>query len=145
VDPNLAEAHAIIGVAKSVIGRFEETESHIEEAIRLSPRDKYFSAWLVIAGIAQLYLGNDDKAVTCFRRSVETSRNHPAAQYYLAGALALLGRLEEARSAVRAAMSLHPDFTISRFHAGAGSDNPRYLAAREHLCDGLHKAGFPEQ
>jgi tetratricopeptide (TPR) repeat protein len=47
VDPNLAEAHAIIGVAKSVIGRFEETESHIEEAIRLSPRDRYFSAWLV--------------------------------------------------------------------------------------------------
>jgi tetratricopeptide (TPR) repeat protein len=72
VDPNLAEAHAIIGVAKSVIGRFEETESHIEEAIRLSPRDKYFSAWLVIACIAQLYLGNDDKAVTCFRAPLKS-------------------------------------------------------------------------
>ena len=51
-----------------------------------SPVDKYLSAWLVIAGLARLYLGNDDKAVTCFRRSVETDRNHPAAQYYLAPA-----------------------------------------------------------
>ena len=144
LDPNFAEAHAIIGLAKIVIGRFEETETHVQEAIRLSPRDKYLSAWLVIAGIAKLYLGSDDKAVTCFRRSIEINRNHPAAQYYLAGALALLGRLEEARSAVRAAMALHPDFTISRFRAGAASDNPRYLAARERLCDGMRKAGVPE-
>jgi Flp pilus assembly protein TadD len=53
---------------------------------------------LVIAGIAQLYLGSDEKAVTCFRRSIETNRNHPAVQYHLAGALAALGRLEEAKS-----------------------------------------------
>ena len=145
LDPNFAEAHAMIGIAKFVIGRFEETETHVQEAIRLSPRDKYLSAWLVIAGIAKLYLGSDDKAVTCFRRSIETSRNHPAAQYFLAGALALLGRLEEARSAVRAAMVLHPDFTISRFRAGAASDNPRYLAARERLCDGMRTAGVPER
>jgi tetratricopeptide (TPR) repeat protein len=145
LDPNLAEAHAMIGSAKFVIGRFEETETHIQEAMRLSPRDKHFSAWLVIAGVAQLYLGRDEKAVTCFRRSVETNRNHPAAQYYLAGALALLGRLEEAQSAVRAAMALHPDFTISRFRSGAASDNPRYLAARERLCEGMRKAGVPEE
>ena len=98
LDPNLAEAHAMIGIAKIVIGRFEETETHIKEAMRLSPRDRYLSSWLVIAGIAQLYLGSDEKAVTCFRRSIDTNRNHPAVQYYLAGALALLGRLEEARS-----------------------------------------------
>jgi TolB-like protein/DNA-binding winged helix-turn-helix (wHTH) protein/Tfp pilus assembly protein PilF len=144
LDPNFAEAHSIIGLAKIAIGRFEETESSIQEAMRLSPRDKLFSAWLVIAGIAQLYLGNDDKAVGCFRHSIEISRNHPGVQYYLAGALALLGRLEEARSAVRAAMVIHPDFTVSRFRAGAAGDDPRYLAARERLCDGMLKAGVPE-
>ena len=127
-----------------MIGRFEETETHILEAMRLSPRDKYLSTWFVIAGLAKLYLASDDKAVTCFRRSVEIGRNHPAVQYYLAGALALLGRLEEAQSAFRAAMALHPDFTISRFRSGAPSDNPRFLAARERLCDGMRKAGVPE-
>ena len=144
LDPNLAEAHAMIGIAKIVVGRFEETETHIQEAMRLSPRDRYLSSWLVIAGIAQLYLGSDEKAVTCFRRSIEINRNHPAVQYYLAGALALLARLEEARYTVGAAITLHSDFTVSRFRSGAASDNPRYLAARERLCDGMLKAGVPE-
>jgi TolB-like protein/DNA-binding SARP family transcriptional activator/Flp pilus assembly protein TadD len=144
LDPNFAEAHAMIGIAKFVIGRFEETETHVQEAIRLSPQDKYLSAWLVIAGVAKLYQCSDDEAVTYFRRSIETSRNHPAAQYFLAGALALLGRVEEARSALRAAIAFHPDFTISRFRAGAASDNPRYLAARERLCEGMRKAGVAQ-
>jgi tetratricopeptide (TPR) repeat protein len=39
LDSNFAEAHAIIGIAKFVIGRFEETETHVQEAIRLSPWD----------------------------------------------------------------------------------------------------------
>jgi hypothetical protein len=62
----------------------------------------------------------------------------------LAEALAILGRLEHARCALRAAMAFHPDFTGSRFRAGAASDNPRYLAARERLCDGMRNAGVPE-
>ena len=144
LDPNFAHAHAMIGLGKIVIGRFEETETHVQEAIRLSPRGNYLFAWLVIAGVAKLYFGSDDEAVTYFRRSAEINRNHHTAQYYLAGALAFLGRLEEARCAVRAAMALHPDFTISRFRAGAANDNPRYLAARERLCDGMRKAGVPE-
>jgi TolB-like protein/DNA-binding SARP family transcriptional activator len=144
LDPNFAHAHGMIGLAKIVSGRFEETEAHVQEAIRLSPRDNYLFVWLAIAGVAQLYLGSDDKAVTCFHRSIEINRNHHATQYYLASALALLGRLEEARSAVRAAQALHPDFTISRFRAGAGTDNPRYMAARERTSEGMRKAGVPE-
>jgi tetratricopeptide (TPR) repeat protein len=144
LDPNFAHAHAMIGLGKIVSGRLEETETHVQKAVRLSPRDNYLFAWLVIAGVAKLYLGSDDEAITHFRRSAEVNRNHHAAQYYLAGALALLGRLEEARCAVREAMALHPDFTLSRFRAGAGSDDPRYLAGRERLWDGMRKAGVAE-
>jgi hypothetical protein len=39
---------------------------------------------------------------------------------------------------------VHPGFSVSRFRAGAASDNPRYLAARERLCEGMRKAGVPE-
>jgi TolB-like protein/DNA-binding SARP family transcriptional activator/Tfp pilus assembly protein PilF len=144
LDPNFAHAHAMIGLAKIVSGRFEETEAHVQEAIRLSPRDNYLFVWLNIAGVAQLYRGSDDEAVACFRRSIEINRNHHATRYYLASALALLDQLEEARDVVRAAKALHPDFTISRFLAGAGTDNPRYLAARQRASDGMRKAGVPE-
>ena len=39
LDRNLASAHAFIGLGKIFIGRAEETEAHIAEALRLSPRD----------------------------------------------------------------------------------------------------------
>src|SRR5712675_1565165 len=38
LDRNLATAHAIIGMAKIYTGRSEETEAHVREALRLSPR-----------------------------------------------------------------------------------------------------------
>jgi TolB-like protein len=39
LDRNLANAHAWIGSAKYFLGRGMETEAHINEALRLSPRD----------------------------------------------------------------------------------------------------------
>jgi tetratricopeptide (TPR) repeat protein len=39
IDRNLALAHAWIGSAKYLAGRNEETEAHVLEALRISPRD----------------------------------------------------------------------------------------------------------
>jgi hypothetical protein len=39
VDRNLAIANSSIGRGKILIGRAEETEAHVAEALRLSPRD----------------------------------------------------------------------------------------------------------
>ena len=43
LDPNFADAHAIIGLAKIVIGRFEETEAHVQEAIPSQSPGQYLS------------------------------------------------------------------------------------------------------
>ena len=67
-----------------------------------------------------------------------------AAHFFLAAALAHLGRLDEARAATKAGLALDPTFTICRFRAGASSDNPTYLAQRERISDGMRKAGVPE-
>ena len=53
LDRNLAAAHASIGLGKVFIGRAEETEAHIVEALRLSPRDTMAYAWMTQAGIAK--------------------------------------------------------------------------------------------
>jgi hypothetical protein len=73
--------------------------------------------------------------------------NYPLAYLNLAAALALLGRLDEARSAVKAGLALNPTYTISRARAfyTAMSDDPTYLAQIEPIFDGLRKAGVPEQ
>jgi hypothetical protein len=63
-----------------------------------------------------------------------------------AAALAQLGRLEEARSAVKAGLALNPAFSISRARATytARSDDPTFLAGIESGLEGLRKAGLPE-
>ena len=53
LDRNLAGAHSCIGCGKIFIGRAEETEAHVVEALRLSPRDTMAYTWMMSAGIAK--------------------------------------------------------------------------------------------
>lgn len=145
LDRNLAAAHALIGAAKLFTGRAEETESHVLEALRLSPRDTLAHRWMYTAGAAKLFLGCDEEAVGWYRRSIESNRNFPIAYFYLATALAQLGRMSEARSATEAGLALDPTLSLRRLRGGGASDNPTFLAQRERVYDGMRKAGVPEE
>jgi TolB-like protein/class 3 adenylate cyclase len=81
VDRNLVFAHAAIGMAKYMIGRGTETEAHVREALRLSPRDPQAYQWISYAGTAKLWQGADAEAVAWLRRSVEA--NEPSAHALL--------------------------------------------------------------
>jgi hypothetical protein len=65
----------------------------------------------------------------------------------LGAALAQLGRLDEARSAVKAGVALNPSFTLSSARAlwTAFSNDPTYLSQIDPTLDGLRKAGLPEE
>jgi TolB-like protein/class 3 adenylate cyclase len=143
LDRNLADAHGMIGCAKVFLGQGEETEAHIQEAFRLSPRDTAAFRWMHWAGLAKLVLGADAEAVAWLRRCLEANRNYPIAHFLLAAALALLGSLEEARDAVRAGLALHPTFTIRRTR-GRMSDDPTFRAGGERIREGMRMAGVPE-
>jgi TolB-like protein/class 3 adenylate cyclase len=147
LDRNLASAHAYIGMGKIFVGRAEETEAHVGESLRLSPRDTNAYIWMGIAAATKNYLGSYEEAVAWCRRAIEANRNYPIALFHLALALAQLGRLDEARSAVKAGLAVNPSFTISRARAAwtALSDHPTYPAQLEPVFEGLRKAGLPEQ
>jgi TolB-like protein len=145
LDRNLASAHWFFGLAKVFTGRAEESEDHINEALRLSPRDWNAHTWLAVAGFAKIVLKRDDEAVVRLRRAIETNRNYPPAHFWLATALAHLGRLNEARAATQAGLALNPMFTISRARASVTTDNSIYLAQRERVFEGMRKAGVPEE
>ena len=141
---NLAGAHAVIGIAKVYIGRAEETEAHIQEAFRFSPKDTNACVWTAVAGYSKLFLGKDREAVTLLRQAVEINRNYPNAHFWLAAALALVGHIDEARLATEAGLTLNPTFTISRHRAGAQSKSQTFLAQRERLIEGMRMAGLPQ-
>jgi class 3 adenylate cyclase/TolB-like protein/Flp pilus assembly protein TadD len=142
---NLGAAHAWMGQAKITMGRAEEAEAHLNEAFRLSPNDAVAFIWTHIRGLTKLHLGADEEAVALFRRSVDASRNYPLNHFYMAAALANLGRLDEARAEVKAGRALAPNYSIARFLSMAESDNPTYLKQRERILEGLRKAGVPEK
>jgi TolB-like protein/class 3 adenylate cyclase/Flp pilus assembly protein TadD len=147
LDRNLAQAYSVIGLGKIFIGRAEETEAHIVEALRLSPHDTTAFIWMTNAGIAKNHLGSWEQTVVWCRRAIEANRNSPVPHFLMGTALAQLGRLDEARSAVKAGLALNPNFSISRARAlwTARSDDPTYLARLEPILDGLGKAGVPEE
>ena len=62
----------------------------------------------MFVGAAKIYLGSHEEAIVWLRRSIEANRNNPLSHVFLAAALAVLGRPDEARAAARAALSLNP-------------------------------------
>jgi TolB-like protein/class 3 adenylate cyclase/Tfp pilus assembly protein PilF len=146
LDRNLAGAHALIGYAKFLLGRGAETEAHVNEAIRLSPRDTSAPRWFVWGGIAKTQLGADAETVVWLRRGLDANRNYSVAHFHLAAALARLGELDEARAVVQAGLALDPSFTIRRFRqaTNARTDNATYRAGRERVIEGMRMAGVPE-
>ena len=100
---------------------------------------------MIIAAGAKLGAGRDEEAVVWYNRSIGLNPNRPITHFAVAAALARLGRLEEAREAVRAGLNLDPGFTIARFRSVTFGDHPVYLAGRERMSEGMRMAGVPEE
>jgi TolB-like protein/class 3 adenylate cyclase len=143
LDRNLAGAHALIGLAKYCTGQGAESEAHVNEALRLSPRDIFAHRWFAIIGVSKLQIAADAEALAWFCRSIEANRTYPLVHFLLGAALALLGS-PHARAAAKAGLTLVPSFTIRRYRDGAYTDNPTYLAQRERIYEGMRLAGVPE-
>jgi TolB-like protein/class 3 adenylate cyclase len=145
LDRNCVHAHALIGFAKYQLGRAAETEAHIDEAFRLSPRDPYAGSWCSWVALAKGTLNLDSDVIVWLRRAIEANRNFSLAYFLLAGRLARLGDLEQARAKVQAGLALDPSFTIRRMRQALSAfDNPTVVAARERGIEGMRLAGVPE-
>jgi hypothetical protein len=95
-------------------------------------------------GCREVFLGKDHEAATQLRHAIEINRNFHPAHFYLAVALAGLGRLDEARAAAKECLSIDPTFTIRRYRADAPSDNPVFMAGRQRIHEMMRKVGVPE-
>jgi hypothetical protein len=95
-------------------------------------------------GLADVYLGRVVRGLESLRKTIEINPNWGHSHFMLAGALALAELLAEAAEACAVARRLAPNFTIAKFRAEVVSDNPVFLAQREHFYRGLRLAGVPE-
>ena len=128
------------------LGRAEETEAHVQEALRRVPRDMHSYLCCMFAGLAKFQLGQEEEAIGWMRRSIDANRSFPSSYFRLA---ALHWRVSAGslKHGLRPKQdfALNPAFTIARFRAGATIDEPFEVAVRERYVDGLRKAGVPEE
>jgi tetratricopeptide (TPR) repeat protein len=99
------------------MGRAEETEAHIGEPWASIRAIRWLTSGRSISGAAKRRLGIWEEAIAWFRRLIEANRNLPQSHFELAAALAQLGRLDGARSVVRAGLVLDPNVSVARARA----------------------------
>ena len=144
LDTNLAGVHAQIGNAKFILGKSDETEGHVQEAFRLSPKDNAAFVWAQFIANAKMALEQYREATLWLRRSIEMNGGYSVAHFLLAAALVLLEDIEEGRAAARTGLAVDPRFTIHRYMAGVAGDDPTYLTMRQRVAEALRKVDIPE-
>jgi adenylate cyclase len=140
LNANFALGHFYLGIGLSLDGRHEEALEAIETGWCLSPRDPRASTWLANKARVFYHLGR-------YAEAIETALSARRIQPHAYGALVLvasyaqLGRDEEARSALADIRALPGgSASMMRWYLDRYSDP----AAREHMADGLRKAGLLE-
>jgi predicted Zn-dependent protease len=138
---NFALGHFYLGIALSLDGRHDEALEAIETGWRLSPRDPRASTWLANKARVLYHLRRYEEAIEA-ASSARRIRPHAYGSLVLVASYAQLGRDEEARNAM-ADMRALPGGSekTTRWYLDRYSDP----GAREHMADGLRKAGLLEQ
>jgi adenylate cyclase len=138
---NFALGHFYLGIGLSLDGRHEEALEAIETGWRLSPRDPRASTWLANRARVLYHLGRYEEAIET-ALSARRIQPHAYGAVVLVASYAQLGRDEEARNALADVRAFPGDGAkTTRWYLDRYSDS----IAREHMADGLRKAGLLEQ
>jgi TolB-like protein/class 3 adenylate cyclase len=135
-NPNASILYLQRSMAETSLGQFEKAKSDAEQALKLEPRGP-LSTWALQAlGDAELGLGDSDAAAHSYELSREGGIPDLTLDISLAAAEALVGRVDEAKTALADALRIKPDLTI-KWRREHGSNIPA-------IFEGLRKAGLPE-
>jgi hypothetical protein len=64
------------------VGRVGETEAHVKEPLRLSPRDPFAFLWANYAAVAKHYSGTAEEVPELCRQSIGLNRNYPLSHLF---------------------------------------------------------------
>ena len=140
ISPSSALTYILGSVILGWGGEAERAIEWSERGMRLSPFDSWAFAAFDAQTMGHFLRGRYEEACRAAYKSVQANPAHSITYVQLAGALAKLGRLEEARAAATRVLELHPTFRYSRQFAGVNC-TPELAAS---LGDAPHAAGLPE-
>jgi adenylate cyclase len=142
--PSIQNSAVLYGgrsAAELDLGRFEEAKSDARRAVRLSPRDPRIGIWHVFLGGAEFGQRHYDASIDEDHKALDAGFRTPVGYFRPAAALALAGKMEEAKTALAEARRLYPNFTVKKLIALPGVPPP----IAPLVVEGLRKAGLPEE
>jgi adenylate cyclase len=145
-NPNSADTLAITGMLHAYSGDTQMAMRHLEEVNRLSPLVR-INFWVFGFYLACFVDGDYKRVLDGTAQALREQPTNVTALRYRTVALALLGRLDEARRTVERLLAVSPDVTISRCrrHIEVEMKNPfKRTGVVEAYYEGLRRAGLPE-
>lgn len=109
LNPNSAFVISMLGCVLCFGGHNEEALERLHQAIRASPRDPMLWLWMMWIGAAHKNLGDFGTALEIQQQVIRLRPGARQQHFMNASALALLGRLDEARAAFDRAAAQFPD------------------------------------
>jgi adenylate cyclase len=140
LSPSSALTYIYGGVALGFGGEAERAIEWGEKALRLSPFDPWnWMSWHAVY-LGYFQQGACDAAANAMRKSIQCNPGFSISHMFLAGVLARLGQIDEARTVAARVLALQPGFRSSEWHAAIDP----VPAIGEPLLEGLRLAGLPE-
>ena len=115
--------------------------SHLEQAMRISPRDSNLGVWHSEMGRQLLGLRQYDAAIQEGLIAIDSGFRTTQSYINLAAFYGADDRAPEAKAALAEAMKLNPKLSVAWFHARV----PSFIDSPPGMREGLSKAGLPEE
>jgi adenylate cyclase len=136
INPSSAILLATRANVETYLRRFEQAKSDLQQAMRLSPRDPRLGQWHNFTADAELGSGHFDVAIDESNKAIDAGYHAFYAYLNLAAAQALIGKIDEASTALAEARRLNPKLSVKWLNDHKPILQPAF--------DALRKAGLPE-
>jgi adenylate cyclase len=138
--PSWGSSHAILGMALNATGRAAEAIGVLQKAIRLNPRNPFFTAsYLTVLGGAYRLTGQYDEAITTLKKALGLFPKSLGAHLVLAVVYTELGRDAEAQAEVAEVLQIAPKYSLDGLQQRLLNKDP---AENERVLAALRKAGL---
>lgn len=134
----------LIGLSKVFLGRFDDALASFQQADRFDTPQFARWTWTAGAGWTCLLMGRAEEALPWLHRSIAITAASGRTHMALAAAYQQLGRFDDARAAMVAALELRPGSTARNVQPPTKNNSAIYLKAYERVLGLMVAAGLPE-